>query len=200
MEPSIDDLRSNYKHFSDEELIHIATSDASGMRPEAIQVMQEEIKSRGLSTDLLKGIEVQRKDISESELLAYCELVRNQPCPICGSTSTKLNATIAATVVSYIIMTSKDRKLIVACPDCLDRANKAATRKTALFGWWGFPHGIFSSIKAILHNRKMSDEIQLAEPNGPLIGFVLGRIGAIESNKSNPEQLRSLIRQINAQG
>ena len=197
MEPSIDDLRKNYKRYSDDQLIRIATTDASGLRPEAIQVMEEEIKSRGLSTDLLKGIEVQRKEITEGELLQYCELLRKQPCPICSSTSNKLNATMTGSVVSFIVMTNYEKKLLVACPDCLDKANKDAMIKSALLGWWGIPWGIVRTIQAIIFNNKMSSQTRLAESNDFLKGFVLGQIGTIEANKTNSERLQSLIKYLN---
>jgi hypothetical protein len=193
----IDELRENYKSFSDDKLIRIATTDVSGLRPEAIQAMQEEIKRRGLSDGLLAGIEVQTKEISEDELLAYCELLRRQSCPVCNSTSTKLNATMTATVVSYIIMTSSEEQLVIACPDCLDKANKDAMVKTALFGWWGFPSGIYRTIKALLQNKKISNQTRLAEPNEYLKSFVLAQVGTIEANKANSERLKSLVKYLN---
>ena len=197
MEPSIDDLRKNYKGYSDDLLIRIATTDASGLRPEAIQVMQEEIKSRGLSETLVKGIEVQRKEISVKELLEYCELLRKQPCPICGATSSKLNATMVGSVVSFIVVTNYEKKLLVACPDCLNKANKDAMIKSALLGWWGIPWGIVRTIQALIFNNKMSSQTQLAEPNDFLKGFVLTQIGTIEANKTNNERLNSLLKYLN---
>src|SRR6187551_1813391 len=99
MEPSIDDLRKNYKGYSDEQLIQIATTDASGLRPEAIQVMQDEIKARGLSDKLFKCIEVQRNQLSEQEILEYCDVLRKQPCPVCGSSAFNLNAAMIGSVI-----------------------------------------------------------------------------------------------------
>lgn len=197
MGPTIDELRENYKGLPDDKLIRLATTEVDGLRPEAIQVMKEEIKRRGLPSGLLNGIDVQTKEISEDELLAYCELLRRRSCPVCNSSSAKLNATITATVVSYIIMTNYEEKLEIACPDCLDKANKDAMIKTALFGWWGFPSGIYRSIKALLHNKKMNGLTRLAGPNEYLKGFVLGQVGTIEANKTNNERLQSLVKNLN---
>jgi len=196
MNSMLDDLRKTYKEFPDDKLIRIATTDVSGLRPEAIQALQEEIKSRGLSAGLLDGINIQTKDISENELLAYCELLRRRPCPMCQSTSSKLNATITATAVSYVIMTSYEEKLAIACPACLDKANKDAMIKTALFGWWGFPSGIYRSIKALILNKGMKPHAHNTEPNDYLKGFVLGHIGVIEANKSNNERLQELVKNL----
>lgn len=194
MKSTIDELRENYKSFTDDKLIRLATTEVIGLRPEAIQVMQEEIKRRGLSEGLLGGIEVQIKEISEDELLAYCELLRRQSCPVCSSSSVKLNATLTTTVVSYLIMTTDEDNLIIACPKCLDKANKDAIIKTALFGWWGFPSGIYRTIKALYHNNKMATQTRLALPNEYFKEFVREQIGTIEANKTNTERLKSLIK------
>ena len=41
---------------SDEELIRIATKDAFGLTPEAMEVVKVEVESRGLSENIAKGI------------------------------------------------------------------------------------------------------------------------------------------------
>lgn len=197
MKSMIDELRENYKSLPDDKLIRVATTDVSGLRPEAIQVLQEEIKRRGLSDGLIDGIEIQTKEISTDELLAYCELLRRRPCPVCNATSAKLNATMTATTVSYLIMTSYEEQLLIACPDCLDKANKDAMIKTALFGWWGFPSGIYRTIKALIHNKKMKGMTRLTEPNDYFKGFVLSQIGTIEANKTNSERLQALVKNLN---
>jgi hypothetical protein len=197
MKSMIDELRENYKNFPDDKLIRIATTDVSGLRPEAIQVLQDEIKRRGLSDGLIDGIKIQTKEISEDELLAYSELLRRRPCPVCNSASTKLNATMTAAVVSYIIMTSYEEKLVIACPNCLDKANKNAMIKTFLLGWWGFPSGIYRTIKALLHNKKMKSQTRLEEPNDYFKEFVLAQVGTIEANKTNNERLQLLVKNLN---
>jgi len=196
MEPTIDDLRKNYKRYSNDELIRIASTDASGLRPEAIQVMQEEIKSRGLSDELVKGIEVQRKEITDAELLDYCEVIRKQPCPVCNSSASRLNATLVGTVMSFILITNYQKKILVACPDCLDKANKNAIIKSALFGWWGLPWGIIYTIQSFIFNNKMSKETRLQTPNSNLKGFVIGHVGTIAANTTNNERLQSLVRDL----
>jgi hypothetical protein len=197
MQPSIDDLRKNYKRLSDDVLMKIATAEAAGLRPEAIQVIQEEINSRGLSKTLLAGMEIQSREISEIELLAYCELIRQQPCPVCHSSVKKINATIIATVISYVIMSSDEDKLIIACPDCMAKQLKDASFTTALFGWWGLPSGPFKTIGVLMQNKKMSKQIHLAEPSAHLKVFVLQNIGTIEANRSNAEGLASLLQRTN---
>jgi hypothetical protein len=196
MKSTIEELLETYKSFSDEKLIRLATTEVDGLRPEAIQVMREEVKRRRLPDGLLNGIEIQTKEISSDKLLAYCELLRRQPCPVCNTESTKLNATMTVTVVSYLIMTSSENLLVFACPNCLTKSTKEAMIKTALFGWWGFPSGIYLTIKALFHNSKISRQTQLSEPNEYFTNFVREQIGIIEANKTNPERLQSLVRNL----
>jgi hypothetical protein len=193
MQAPIEELRKNYKRLSDDVLIKIATTEAAGLRPEAIQVIHEEIRNRRLSEGLIGGMEIQTKELSEVELLAYCELIRQQACPVCNSSSQKLNAIITYTVIGYVILTGSEDKLIIACPNCLEKKRKDAMRKTAFFGWWGFPKGFFYTISALLNNKKMSKQTHLTEPSDYLKHFVLNNIGKIETNKRNADQLFALI-------
>jgi len=141
MEPSLDQLKKNYEKFDDNKLIRIATEEAAGLRPEAVLLIKQIIKERGLSEDITKGIDVQLQEIDDETLLEYTELLRGLPCPVCKSTEEKLNATMTGSVISFIIMTNYEKELKVACPDCLDKANNKAMIKSALLGWWGFPWG-----------------------------------------------------------
>src|SRR5258708_5825218 len=98
MEPNIDQLRKNYERFDDSKLIRIATEEAAGLRPEALALLVQILKERGLSEGIAKGIDVQFKKIDEKTLTAYCELLRGLPCPVCNLKNEKLNATITGTV------------------------------------------------------------------------------------------------------
>ena len=196
MEVSIEDLKRNYKGFSDAELIRIATKDASDLREDAIRVLQEEIKSRGLSVELFKGVEVQRKQITEEEFSDYCKLLQKLPCPVCGSVSHKLNATVTSKVMSFIVITNYEKKLVIGCPACLSKANSNALVSSALLGWWGIPWGFIRTIQAIIFNNKMSRLIWHEEPSDYFRGFVLRNVGVVEANKTNNDRLQSLIRNL----
>jgi hypothetical protein len=195
MELTIDELRENYKRFTDEQLIRLATTDASGLRPEAVVVMREEINKRKLPNELLDGIDVQRKEISEEELISYCDIIQSLSCPRCGSSANKLNAMIIGTAISFLFWTNYEKRLLIACPSCLEKANREATIKTAILGWWGIPWGIVHTIQALVFNGKMSSEVQRSELSKYLLGFVAANIGVIEVNKNDKDYLLSLIRQ-----
>jgi hypothetical protein len=193
MEPSLEQLRKNYEKFNDNKIIRLATEEAAGLRPEAVDLLKQIIKERGLSESITKGIDAQLKEVDGQTLSEYAELLRALPCPVCKSTDEKLNATITGSVISFIIMTNYEKELKVACPNCLDKANNKAMIKSALFGWWGFPWGIIRTPQALLLNNKMKKQNRLSAPNDLFNAFVLGRLGRIEANRNNPTELKEII-------
>lgn len=193
MEPSIDELRRNYESFDDNKLIRIATREASSLRPEALDLLQQIIKERKLSNNISAAIDVQF-GIDEEQLIEYCDIIRKQPCPVCGTFSYRLNAAIVSKTVSFIVMSSYTSELIIACPDCLDRRNDKDTLITMLLGWWEPFKGIYHSLKTISSNNKIKKEHHSKEPSEWLKAFVLQNIGSIELNRKNSEELQWLIR------
>jgi hypothetical protein len=196
MLPNLKELRQNYETFDDSKLIRLATEEASELRPEAVELLKQIIKERGLSVDILKGIGVQIQEIDDEKLLEYSELVRSLPCPVCKSTNEKLNATMTGSVISFIIITNYEKELKIACPNCLDKANNNAIIKSALLGWWGLPWGLIRTTQALLFNEKMKKQNRLSEPNDLLRGFVFERIGRLEASRNNPSELQELIERI----
>jgi hypothetical protein len=196
MLPNLEELRKNYERFDDNKLIRLATEEASELRPEAVELLKQIIKERGLSEDILKGIDVQIQEIDNEKLLEYTELLRRLPCPVCKSTNEKLNATMTGNVISFIILTNYEKELKIACPNCLDKDNNKAIIKSALLGWWGLPWGFIRTIQALLFNDKMKEQNRLSEPNDLLKGFVLERIGRLEASRNNSSELQEIIERI----
>lgn len=186
-------VRENYQRMSDDELVRIATQDAAGLTPEAQEVIREEIEKRKLDTNIIKGVQAQNKSYTEEEIDEYCNLARNLSCPKCGSNSENLNGTMTSDVMSFIIFTYYERKLKVACPDCLDEANNNALIKTIILGWWGIPWGFIRTIQAIGHNIKSKRTNRLETPNDHLRSFVLSNIGQFETYKKDNEKLQQII-------
>ena len=196
MTPNLDQLRKNYERFDDKKLIQIATEDATTLRPEALELLMIILKERNISENVLKGVEVQFREIDEETFLAYTEIIRSLPCPVCNASEHKLNATITGNVISFILITNYEKEIKIACPACLDKANNSAMIKTALLGWWGIPWGIIRTSQALILNSKMKSNNHSDEPTEILNGFVAERLGRIEANKNNVAELQSLIKYI----
>ena len=96
--------------------------------------------------------------------------------------------------MSVIFITQSERKVIIACPDELDKANNDAITRTALLGWWGIPWGPIRSIRAFIRNERAKKTNRIEGPNSYLRHFVLARIGQIEAYKNEPDRLIEAIR------
>jgi predicted nucleic-acid-binding Zn-ribbon protein len=186
-------VQETYQRMTDDELIRIATQDAHGLTPEAMEVIKTEIKKRGLDESIYKGVEAQNKTYTIEEVDTYCNVVSRLSCPSCGNTTERLNATVTGEVMSFIFFTTYNKKVRVGCPHCLDKANNNALTKTALLGWWGIPWGIIKTIQSIVLNLKSKRSNHSHDHNDYLRSFALSTIGELETYKDNKEKLQQIL-------
>lgn len=196
MEPDLTELRKNYERFDDKKLIRIASEEAAGLRPEALDLLKQIIQERGLSPDVIKAADVQISEVSTKSFDDYVEILRSLPCPVCNNNFEKLNATIVANVFSFVLITHYSKEVKIACPRCLNKMNNNAMIKTALLGWWGLPWGIIRTPQALILNNKRKGENDWPEANNLFKSFVYERLGRIEVNRNNPEMLQDIITHI----
>lgn len=188
MGPDIEDLRKNYERLDDARIIRLASEEATELRPEALDLLKNIIKERGLSLVVGEAIEVQFKEIDEKTLLSYCELLRRLPCPRCKSVNEKLNGNIIATLSSGYYF----ENIKITCPTCLDQAYSKANLNIALSGWWRLP-GLFNTPRALIFNKKMKKLDHIEEASKPLRAFVSAQAGRIELNRNNAEGLSDIL-------
>ncbi|MRG45454.1 hypothetical protein GFS24_10030 [Chitinophaga sp. SYP-B3965] len=186
-------VQERYEKMSNQELIQTVTQDAAGLTPEALEIVKAELKRRNLSHSLADALDVQNKTYTIQEIDKYCDAIRELDCPICNTSTSKLNATLTAEVVSIIVVTNFTKKIRIGCPGCLDNANTAAAAKSAVLGWWGFPWGIIRTIQAIVINLKNRKSNHMDTPNDYLRSFALSRIGELEAYKGDKAKLRRVI-------
>jgi len=189
----IEFVRENYRKMTNDELIRVATQDAAGLTSEAQDVLKGEIIKRGLDTNIIEGVQAQNKEYTVAEIDSYCEMVRDLDCPICGASNVRLNGTLTSEVMSFILFTHSVKRLKVACPDCLDKANDRSLAVSAALGWWGIPWGIIRTIRAIGQNIKSKKTNRLDEPNNYLRNFILANVGQVETYKANKDKLQEII-------
>jgi hypothetical protein len=186
-------IREYYQKMTDEDLIHAATHHASGLAPEAQDIVKEEITKRKLDSRISTLVEAKNKNYTEGEIEQYCYIIQKLRCPICQDATQNLNATLTGEVVSFVVFTWRKKALIIGCPDCLDKANRAALAKTAVLGWWAIPWGIIRSIQYIRLNIKNRETNHFQAPNGFLRRFVVSKIAEIETYKEDKEKLQQII-------
>lgn len=186
-------LKENYRRLSDEKLMRIAAEDATKLRPEALVLLKAELSTRGLAETAKKTIEAQLRVATEAEILEYGALLRAQPCPVCRSSAQPLNASVTQRVLSFVVMTTWKKQLVIACPPCLDKLHQQAMTSTALLGWWGFPWGVPRTIDALLFNNKVRRANHAPYANKTLLGFVTANVGRIEAARNSSSDLQSLL-------
>jgi hypothetical protein len=197
MLPDIEQLKITYKALTNDKLTYLAITEATSLRPEALEVLKAEIKSRGLDEDIASGIDAQLIDTGSLEFDGYVSLIRSQACPVCAGTTLPLNAAVVSTVKSFILLTRYKKKLMIACPNCLQNANQSATNTTALLGWWGLPWGIIRSVQALTRNVKAAKQVRTGKPTDTLISFVKTNIGVIEGVRKNKQSLNFMLDSVN---
>ena len=186
-------VKQSYLRMTDEELIRTATNDVSGLTPEALEVVLEEIKHRNIDTNIANAVRAQNKNYTIEDIDKYCDLIRNLSCPTCGGTNEKLNGTMTSEVMSLILVTHYRQKLKVACPRCLDKVNESAMIITALLGWWGIPWGFIRTIKAIRENIKSKKKHHDESANDYLRSFALAKVGQLERYKDDKIKIQQII-------
>jgi hypothetical protein len=197
MQPDIEQLKTTYKNLSDDKLTRLAITEAASLRPEALDILKAEIKSRGLDEGIMNGVNVQLATPDSLAIDSYISLIRSQPCPVCSSTTQPLNAIVIGSVKSFIILTQYKKQLMIACPSCLQQANQRATSVTALMGWWGLPWGIIRTSQALFRNIKANKVIRTDEASDNLISFVKTNVGVIESVRKNNNSIQVMLDSVN---
>jgi len=192
----IEQIKKNYANFEDYKIEHLAKNEAAGLEPDVIPILIEEIKKRGLDSDLIKGIEAQTKELTESELTELKSKIANLPCPDCGAKNTPLIGTLIRTVKSFIVLTSYKKVPVITCETCANKRRKNAMISTFLLGWWGIPFGIFRTPIALI--QTLIDKIKRVEiSDGILTVFAVENIGEIKTNWDKETELVDYVRHVN---
>ncbi len=189
----IADLEKNYASFSDEKLIQLATKEVANLRPEAVEILQKELRMRGISKNVSEGISIQLNPLTDEQIHFYIDLIENLPCPVCNSNSQHLDAIQICEVVSFFIVTNHTKTLKIACPVCLDKALDRATIKTLFLGWWHFPDGLIQTIKGLDLNAKTKKTLISKQSNNLLQEFAAQNAGMIETYKNDKRKLLNII-------
>lgn len=145
--------------------------------------------------DARPALNSQQKTYSIEEINGYCDLISQLRCPDCGDSSKKLNATKTGQVWSAVSLTKYTRKVKIACPKCLNKANTKALVKTALFGWWS-PTGFVNTIRAIVLNSQGLSKNNSGQHTEYMRAFAVHYMNEIAANKDDNEKLMDLVLQL----
>jgi hypothetical protein len=129
------------------------------------------------------------------EINGYCDIISQLHCPDCGDSSKRLNATKTGTVWSAVSLTKYSRKIKVACPRCLNKANSRALIKTAILGWWS-PTGFVNTIRAIVLNSQGLAKNNSGQHTEHMRAFAFHFKDEIVANKDDKDKLMDLVLQV----
>ena len=152
MEIDREALRKHYEILPDEDIERLAYYKAKDLSPEAVEVLRNEIRKRGLSDSYDNAVVTHVAGLGEEEKSELLSRISAFPCPLCGDNRYPLNASKAITVKSFIVATSVEKPLIIACPDCIKNKVKRALITTLILGRWGIPWGPIRSLWALVDN------------------------------------------------
>ncbi|WP_179318543.1 hypothetical protein [Winogradskyella helgolandensis] len=161
---SIEEVRENYKRFTDAKIENIARNESKGLRKEILNVLKDEITRRHLNPSLINWVDAETKSFNGLERQNLIRKIQNQQCPKCSEKS-KLYGFETHTVKSFLIVTSTSRNEQILCKNCGKEAKFNAIIITLLAGWWsikGFlltPFTIIKDLSNFLFIDKISDRI-----------------------------------------
>lgn len=191
--PSEDQLRQNYQKFGDGRLLRIVHQSVTKLRPEAVEILKDEIIRRGMGESLVEDIEAQMNPPAEEKLLHICSLIQALPCPYCGLQKNKLSATEIQVVASNMIRVRYEKQLHIGCPDCLESKHAEARKRNTQRGWWGIPLGIAKTIQALMFNKKQVEDLKNEEITPVLRNYCTRYYGSIRALEGNEESLNELL-------
>ncbi len=197
MSIDLEQIKKNYEGFDDYKIEYLAKNEINSLDPEVVKIIKDEIKKRGLDSNLNKGIEAQTKELTDTELLKIKSKISKLPCPECGGRNTPLIGIITREVKSFIIPTFYIKTPLILCETCATKKRKRAIISTALLGWWGIPIGIFRTpfvlVKSFsdIKNQDIVNDIVIQD-------FIIKNIGEIQTNWDKENELVACIRHKNA--
>ncbi|MCB0455166.1 MAG: hypothetical protein KDC62_07230, partial [Aequorivita sp.] len=87
---SIDEIRENYKEFSDSKIENIAKKESKGLRKEVLGILKDEIEKRKLDKNLISWVETETKTYSGIERDLLIKKIQNLNCPKCSEKKDRL--------------------------------------------------------------------------------------------------------------
>jgi hypothetical protein len=192
----LEQIRKNYAEFDDYKIEHLAKNEINSLDPNVVEILKEEIKKRGLDSNLNKGIEAQSKELTESDLNELKVKISKLSCPECGQSDSPLIGTLIREVKSFIVFTHYKKTPLILCQACADKKRKNAMITTALLGWWGIPWGLFRTPHAIISSLSDKKNLEIIS-DSILTQFAIENVGEIRTNWDKKSVLVDFIRHKN---
>ncbi len=189
---SVEEIRENYKDFSDSKIENIARNESKGLRKEILGILKEEIQKRNLDERLITWVEAETNTLTDFEKQTLIRKIENLNCPNCGQKRSKLFGQEFNTIVSVIIWSNDITQNRIICQYC-GRNKKLKSMLITLFaGWWSkrgvlnTPYTIIKdTINLLFYRKKINDRI--------ITDFIEQNNGMFRLHGTDDENLFNLI-------
>ena len=162
---SVDEIRENYKDFSDSKIENIAKNESKGLRKDVLGILKDEIEKRNLDKNLISWVETETKSFDGIERDSLKTKIQNLNCPKCSEKKDRLYGFEINQIVSVLLFTNDTRNEKILCLSCGKKAKFKAILITFFAGWWS-RHGILLTPFTVLKDsfnflfiEKISDRI-----------------------------------------
>lgn len=193
----LDKIAANYAALSDHKLTHLCINNAKGLHPDALLLLEKEIKLRGLSPLLIEAAQKQQKALTVGQVEEKAREIQQFPCPHCGSFQDPINATRTFHVRSFLVITSSSSLVEIGCKKCLDKKHESAINNTLALGWWGFPWGLLKTPWYIYKNYENKSKNHITEPSETLQQFVADNYGELTAYQNDKAAMNHLLQKAN---
>lgn len=162
---SIEEIRENYKGFSDSKIETIARNESKGLRKEVLRILKEEIEKRNLDKRLITWVNAETNALTDFEKQTLIRKIENLKCPYCGLKENKLIGQEFNTIVSVILFCNDTTENRILCSKCVRNKKIKSFLINVLAGWWsrrGFfltPYTLIKDTINLFYKKKINDRI-----------------------------------------
>jgi len=133
---TVEELRKNYKHLTDDQILKLATSDAKTLTEEAVIVLKEHIEKRRLGDYFVERLDNERNFFSDREKEEIQRIIKHLPCPKCNDTIEHLKGHSSTRRTGLLIASIKIEKEYIICSSCSKKITTYDNLYSLFFGWW----------------------------------------------------------------
>ncbi len=162
---SVEEIKENYKYFSDSKIENIARSESKGLRKEIIGIIRDEIKRRNLDESLITWVNAETDTLTHFEKQSLVKKIENLNCPNCGQKKSDLSGQEFNMIVSVLIGYHQSSRNRILCYHCGRKKRIVSNLTTAVAGWWSVkgilltPYILINEAINIFFRKKTSDRI-----------------------------------------
>ncbi|MGB3606594.1 MAG: hypothetical protein WA775_08770 [Psychroserpens sp.] len=188
---SVEEIRENYKGFSDSKIENIARNESKGLRKEILGVLKAEIEKRNLDARLITWVEAETNTLTDYEKQSLTRKIENLNCPKCGQKRSKLIGQEFNTIISVILWCNDITQNRILCYYCGRNKKFKSYLITGFAGWWSrrgillTPYTLIKDTINIFYKKKINDRI-IAE-------FIEQNNGMCRLHGTDDENLYNLI-------